>query len=180
MKKPAYPILPFRSFALCLGLALLLGAGPQQTARADATYTVRQSFSVKDLPEGAKQVRGWFWMPEDRPEQRVLDFKVVEAPETMRITRDPKYGRRWLYAETAASPDKPLRVVTEFKLIRKSVKGLADPAKTGPLRDEHRRTFAAELRVDEKHNGGYSEDSDDRRFARRRGEESGDTGAQVF
>jgi transglutaminase-like putative cysteine protease len=122
-----------------------------KSATADATYTIRQSFAVKDLPEGAKRVRGWFWMPEDRPEQRVLDFRVIEAPEKFRMTRDPGYGRRWLYAEAVANSDKPLRVVTEFKLIRKKVSGMADPAKTGPLTDEHRRTFATELRLDEKH-----------------------------
>ena len=128
-----------------------LGAASQQTALADATFSVRQSFSVKDLPAGAKRVRGWFWMPEDRPEQRVLDFRVVEAPESFRITRDPGYGRKWLYADVPANPNKPLRIVTEFKLIRKRVSGMADPAKTGPLTDEHRRTFAPELRLDEKH-----------------------------
>src|SRR3954464_7745914 len=132
-------------------MALVVGPAAPNSAHADTTYTVRQSYSIKDLPEGAKQIRGWFWMPEDRPEQRVIDFRVVEAPESFRITRDPQYGRRWLYAEVAANPDKQLRIVTEFKLIRKRVSGMADPAKTGPLTDEHRRTFAAELRLDEKH-----------------------------
>src|SRR5258707_4590439 len=88
-------------------LTFLLGAASAQTTRADATYTVRQSYSVKDLPDGARQVRGWFWMPEDRPEQRVLDFRVVEAPDSCRITRDSRYGRSWLYAEVAASAGKP-------------------------------------------------------------------------
>src|SRR4051812_3099323 len=151
MKPLAVSIHRHRSFGV-LGIFLLFfGGACAHDALADATYTVRQTFSVKDLPQGAKRVRGWFWMPEDLPEQRVIDFRVVEAPESFRITRDPQYGRRRLYAEVAANPDKQLRIVTEFKLIRKRVSGMADPAKTGPLTDEHRRTFAAELRLDEKH-----------------------------
>jgi transglutaminase-like putative cysteine protease len=105
----------------------------------------------KRSSSGAQRVQGWFWMPEDRPEQRVLDFQVVEGPASLRITRDPCYGRNWLYAEAAADPQKPLRIVTEFKVVRRPVKGMADPEKTGPITDRHRRAFAPELRRDELH-----------------------------
>lgn len=116
---------------------------------ADTTYTVRQTFTVKDVPAGTKKVRGWFWMPEDRPEQRVLELRVTEGPGALRITRDPRYGRSWIYAETAG--DQPLRVVTEFKVLRRKVSGLADATKASPMTEEHRRVFAAALRRDEKH-----------------------------
>jgi len=118
---------------------------------ADTVYTVRQIYTVKDLPQGAERVRGWFWMPEDRPEQRVLELQVLEAPESFQITRDPRYGRSWLYAETAADPEKPLRVVTQFKVLRRTVAHLADAARTRPLTEQDRRAFAAELRHDELH-----------------------------
>ena len=120
-------------------------------AQADTTYIVRQTFTVKDLPADAKQVRGWFWMPEDRPEQKVAEFRVVEAPESFRITRDPGYGRKWLYADAKANADKPLRIVTEFKVVRRSVSGMADEAKAVALTEQDRRAMAAELRRDEKH-----------------------------
>ena len=121
----------------------------QVSIMADTIYTVRQTFSVPDVEKG--HVRGWFWMPEDRPGQKVLDFRIVEAPETLEITRDPKYGRSWLYAEGKADKAKPLKVVTEFKVLRQKISGLADPAKARPLSDEDRRAFPAELRRDEKH-----------------------------
>ena len=89
-------------------------------------------------------------MPEDRPEQRVLDFRVVEAPASLKITRDPRYGRSWLYADVAVDPAKPLHIVTEFKVLRRKVSGLADERQARPLTQEHRRVFAAELRLDEK------------------------------
>lgn len=121
------------------------------SVRADALYTIQQTFSVKDLPAGSKKVRGWFWMAEDRPGQKVLEFRVIEAPESFRITRDPHYGRSWIYAEAAASESKPLRVVTEFKVLREKTSGMAVASKTQPLGEEHRRAFASELRRDEKH-----------------------------
>jgi transglutaminase-like putative cysteine protease len=120
-------------------------------AVGDSLYTVRQSFEVKNLPAGASEVRGWFWMPEDRPEQRVLEFRVVEAPDSLRITRDPRYGRSWLYAEGQADSDRPLRIVTEFKVVREKISGRADAARAGVLTEQDRRAFAAELRLDEKH-----------------------------
>ncbi|GEM_PF-2471341 len=94
---------------------------------ADTIFTVRQTFTVKDVPDSANEVRGWFWMPEDRPEQKVLEFRVVEAPENFKITRDPHYGRSWISADAPADSDKPLPVVTEFKVLRRDVKGMADP-----------------------------------------------------
>jgi len=140
-------ILP--SSLLTIACAFAMPLCVVQTTQADAVYTVRQTFSLKDLPEGSKQVRGWFWMPEDRPGQKVLEFTVLEAPGSFRITRDPRYGRSWIYAESAAG--KPLRVVTEFKVMRQKISGMADASKTRPLTDEHRRAFTMELRKDEKH-----------------------------
>jgi hypothetical protein len=136
--------------AILIGVASLATIGLRES-RADTLFTVRQSYAVTNLPEGAKQVRGWFWMPEDRPEQKVLEFKVTKAPESFRITRDPRYGRSWLHAEVAADASKPLEIVTEFKVLRRAVKGMADESKTRPLTDQDRRLFAAELRRDEKH-----------------------------
>ena len=135
-----------RCFFIACGC--FLAALSQAAPRADAVYTVRQTFTVTNAANG--HVRGWFWMPEDRPEQKVLEFRILDAPDSTRITRDNKYGRSWIYTE-AANSAKPLQVVTEFKLLRRSVSGLADPAKTRPLTDAERRTFAAELRRDEKH-----------------------------
>ena len=118
---------------------------------SETTYSVRHQMTVKDLPADAKRVRIWFWMPEDTAEQKVLDFKIVEAPEGVRITRDPTYGRSWIHADVAADAAKPPKIVTEFRLRRREVRGLADASKTRPLTAEHARTFAKELRLDEKH-----------------------------
>ena len=144
------PMKKFPAIASVLGLALI-GFVDSRAAHGDTIFTVRQSFTVTNVPAGAERVRGWFWMPEDRPEQKVLEFKVTKAPDALRVTRDPRYGRSWLYAEVAANGSKPLEIVTEFKVLRRSVKGMADSSKTRPLTAEDRRAFVAELRRDEKH-----------------------------
>ena len=147
MKRPSnQPPLPAATVSTLVALLGMLACAP---AFADTVFTVKQTFTVKDVPADAKNVRGWFWMPEDRPEQRVLEFRVAEAPASLRITRDPRYGRSWLYAEAAAS-DKPLRIVTEFKVLRRSVSGLADAKNAAAMTEEYNRAFAAELRLDEK------------------------------
>ena len=130
-------------------LSALCAAGCIFSTHADTVFTVRQTFSVPDSEKG--KVRGWFWMPEDRPGQKVLEFKIVEAPESLQITRDQKYGRSWLYAESKSNKDKPLKIVTEFKVLRQNISGMADPSKAGVIKPEHIRAFAAELRRDEKH-----------------------------
>ncbi len=146
------PLPPSRTgLRLLSGLLITAGLLASLKSSADAIYTVRQTFTLKDVPADAKTVRGWFWMPEDRPEQKVLEFRAVEAPASLKLTRDPRYGRSWLHAEAPADPGKPLKIVTEFKVLRRSVSGLADPQKAGPITEEHRRLFAAELRRDEKH-----------------------------
>lgn len=127
-----------------LGLVLSLAS------RADALFDVRQSFAVTNVPAGAARVRAWLWMPEDRPEQKVMDFRIASGPETLRITRDPRYGRSWIYAEIPAERG-PLRVVSEFKLLRRKIEGMARASEARPLSEEARRAFAAELRHDEKH-----------------------------
>jgi transglutaminase-like putative cysteine protease len=137
--------------AAFVALAGLPAGAVEPTPLSSTTYVCRHSLSVKDLPEGAKQVRVWFWMPEDTPEQKVLDFRVAEGPQSTQITRDPEYGRKWVYAEAAADPSKPLRLVTEFTLLRSEVRGMADAAKAGPITDAHRVALARELRRDEKH-----------------------------
>lgn len=140
-----------RAQAIPVAAALIFFAQPSVDARGDTLFTVRQSYQAGELPAGARQVRGWFWMPEDRPEQQVLEFRVVEAPKSLRITRDPQYGRSWLYAESTARADTPFRIVTEFKVLRRKVSGRARADLTGPITEENRRAFARELRRDEKH-----------------------------
>ena len=139
-----------RSLA-CSVLLVVLFTLAACEVQADSIFTVRQSYTVEGISNQTGRVRGWFWMPEDRPEQSVLEFRVVTAPDSFRITRDPRYGRSWLYADVASQSNQPLKIVTEFKVLRRAVKDMADESKAQPLTAAHRRAFALELRRDEKH-----------------------------
>lgn len=126
------------------------GAKPAAAPLSQTTYTAKQTLTVTDLPASAKKVRAWFWVPEDTAEQKVLDFRVTEAPADFRLDRDPKYGRTFLYGEWDAPATAPI-LATEFTVVRRAVKYDLDPAKAGALTDTHRRTFADALRKDELH-----------------------------
>ena len=140
-----------RPVIITFAVLLWIGIISVPSVLGETTFTVRQTYTVTNVPSDAKQVRGWFWMPEDRPDQKVIDFRVVESPESLRITRDPGYGRKWLYADAAVNPAKPFRIVTEFKVIRRDVSGMADAAKARPLTDQDRHVFVEELRRDQPH-----------------------------
>ena len=149
---PKQVLFPLALAAGALAAVAAPGAAESGAAPAplsETTYDVVHTLAVKDLPEGAKEIRVWFWMPEDRPEQKVLDFRITAAPEGVRVTRDPAYGRSWVHV--AAPAGEPLRIETAFALRRREVRGMADASRAGPITGEHRRTFARELRTDELH-----------------------------
>ena len=151
MKAPAHPVVPLDRGFIRLGLIALLCILAGREVQADSVFTVRQSYTVQGVSNQTGAVRGWFWMPENRPEQTVLEFRVVSAPESFRVTRDPRYGRSWLYAEVPGNAAQPLQIVTEFKVLRRAVRDMADESKARPLTEADRRAFALELRRDEKH-----------------------------
>jgi transglutaminase-like putative cysteine protease len=112
-----------------------------------AVYKVEHSLTVKDIPDGAKTVRIWFWFPDDDPDQKVLNYAVTQAPSVYRLTRDPVNGHRYLYAE-ADNPKTTLTLATEFTLRRTAAHIVLEPAKAGPITEAHRRLFAEYLRTD--------------------------------
>lgn len=132
------------------GLVLLAVVVAAPAAGPSATYRVRHSVEVKDLPEGAKKVRVWFWVPDDDGDQKVLDLKLLDDSARAKLTRDPGNGSRYLYAEVE-SPDKPVRIASEFVVRRDACAVEIDPAKAGDLTDSHRRLYAEYLRRDVPH-----------------------------
>ncbi|HEY0073544.1 MAG TPA: hypothetical protein VGB77_05530, partial [Abditibacteriaceae bacterium] len=87
--------------ALCLATAFSTGLtsvtpAAQADTPAQATYSIHHGLTVKDIPQGAKKVRIWFWMPSEDSAQKVLDFAVTQAPAGYKITRDPAYGQQYL------------------------------------------------------------------------------------
>lgn len=142
-------------FAQKTGAALTLAAvavGPTvQAAPASATFSVQHALKVKDIPQGAKKVRIWFWMPQDDANQKVLDFSVTDAPQGHKITTDPAYGRRYLYSEVLEPANGTINVATRFTVNRRAVSTTLDPEKSGALSPDQAQTFSAYLVKDTPH-----------------------------
>src|SRR5262245_53266560 len=136
------------SFASCVaGLLSLVALLPARAEPPSATFRIRHSLQVKDVPADAKKVRIWFWVPDDDDCQKVLDLKLLTAPRGVSFPRDEKYGHRYLYAEVDAPKDSIL-LESEFLLNRKAVTVALDPDRAGELTETHRQLFAEFLRKD--------------------------------
>lgn len=137
-----------RSFACCLFAAALLAVVTARGADPEAaTYRVQHSLTVNKIPAGSKQVRIWFWLPDDDEFQKVLNLDVKSAPGGYQLVRDAGYGHRYLYA-AVKNPKDTANISTEFLLRRNSVSVPVTAGHAEPLTDAHRSLFAEYLRRD--------------------------------
>ncbi|HYE07037.1 MAG TPA: transglutaminase domain-containing protein [Planctomycetota bacterium] len=139
-------------------LAASMAFGPAALAADDAvakptsaTFHVRQSTVLSDIPPGTKLVEWWIAIPGDSRYQDILDFRVVPGPGAWRIVTEPEHGNRFLYVEVADPRTGSLSATVEFTVRRESTAVEVDPAMAGPITDSHRRIFADELRRDAPH-----------------------------
>lgn len=77
---------------------------------------VDHQLNVHDLPQGAKKVQVWFWLPQETSEQHVLGLKVVRKPEKTKVVGDLA-GNRYLCAEVDG-PAGDITLATQFMLER--------------------------------------------------------------
>jgi transglutaminase-like putative cysteine protease len=109
---------------------------------------VRQTVTLKEIPEGSRSVRLWIAIPGDAHAQKLLDLKVSSAPGPWRIERESEHGNRFIYVEVEEPGTKELSVVVDFSVRREPIRERIDPASSGPLTDAHRSLFAEFLRTD--------------------------------
>ncbi len=121
------------------------------TSAPAATYRVKQTVTLSDIPADAGLVRWWIALPDDQRHQEVLDLVVSSAPGTWQMVREPKEGNRFLYLEVPAPATESISATIDFTVRRDTVFTAIDPSKVGPLTDSHRRALAAELRLDAPH-----------------------------
>lgn len=135
------------------------GSGPSGGAAAGlmpakprtAVYDVSHGLTVKDVPQDARKVCIWFWVPTDDEAQRTVSFRIDKAPQAVQIVREPNTGSRFLYAEVDAPAGKEIEIATHFVVERDEVSFKLDPAMAGVLTDGDRLRFADELRTDLPH-----------------------------
>lgn len=136
-------------------------AAPQNSMQVTAapevaesrTYTVTQKVALHDVPTDARSVRLWVPIAGDAAWQRVLDRRVVDAPEGWTFVRQPEGRGDLIFIETSgrAGKDGVIEVVVETVLERESpVVDLGAPAEaaSGASPPFQRELFAESLRTD--------------------------------
>jgi transglutaminase-like putative cysteine protease len=74
------------------------GSNAEKFSPPARTFHFTYTFTVKDIPAGAKRVRVWVPVPQTDEHQKVR-VVAVKAPAKTQMTHDPEYGNRMIYAE---------------------------------------------------------------------------------
>jgi hypothetical protein len=82
------------------------------------TFRFIYNFTVKDIPSGAKRVRVWVPVPQTDQHQTVR-ILAVKAPVKTRMTQEPEYGNRMMYAEIQNSVPGKAEFTLEYKITRR-------------------------------------------------------------
>src|ERR1700676_81814 len=90
----------------------------QKFSAPTRTFRFTYNFTVKDIPSGAKRVR--VWIPVTQTDQhQTVRVLAVKAPVKTRITQEPQYGNRMMYAEIPNSAAGRAEFTLEYKITRR-------------------------------------------------------------
>ena len=82
------------------------------------TFHFTYHFSVDDIPAGAKQVRVWVPVPPSDQHQKVRVLSV-KSPVKMRMTQEPGYGNRMMYADLQNAANGKAEFTLEYEVTRR-------------------------------------------------------------
>ena len=82
------------------------------------TFHFTYSVTVKDIPAGAKRVRVWVPVPQTDQHQTVRVL-AVKAPVKTRMTEEPEYGDRMMYAEIENPASGKAEFTLEYRVTRR-------------------------------------------------------------
>jgi transglutaminase-like putative cysteine protease len=82
------------------------------------TFRFTYNFTVKDIPSDAKRVRVWIPVPQTDSHQTVRVL-AIKAPVKTRMTQDPEYGNRIMYAEVQNPAAGKAEFTLEYKITRR-------------------------------------------------------------
>src|SRR5207253_2106240 len=99
-------------------LAAQATSNAQKFSPPTRTFRFTYNFTVKDIPSGAKRVRVWAPVPQTDQHQtaRVLS---VKAPVKTRMTQEPEYGNRMMYAEIQNSAPGKAEFTLQYEVTRR-------------------------------------------------------------
>jgi len=109
-------------------------------------FEVRQTVKLAPIPGGSRNVRVWVCVPDDTPQQRVLDLSVAQAPAGWRMVTEPEYGNRFLYCEVDDPGGDTVEVVVDY--VAERLEQRARGRDGEELTPVHRQVFAGDLRRD--------------------------------
>ncbi|MGA8537960.1 MAG: transglutaminase domain-containing protein [Terriglobales bacterium] len=104
-------------FPVCQ-LAAQAASNAQKFSPSSRTFHFTYSFTVKDIPSGAKRVRVWVPVPQTDQHQTVRVL-AVKAPVKTRMTQEPEYGDRMMYAEIENPAPGKAEFTLEYKVTRR-------------------------------------------------------------
>ncbi|HEV2732324.1 MAG TPA: transglutaminase domain-containing protein [Terriglobales bacterium] len=104
-------------FSACL-LAAQNTSSTEKFSPPTRTFHFAYNFTVKDIPAGTKRVRVWVPVPQTDQHQTVRVL-AVKAPVKTRMTQDPEYGNRMMYAEIQNSAPGKAEFTVEYQVKRK-------------------------------------------------------------
>src|SRR5437016_4051002 len=85
------------------------------------TFRFTYNFTVKDIPSGAKRVRVWVPVPQTDQHQTVRVL-AVKTPVKTRMTQEPEYGNRMMYAEIQNSAPGKAEFTLEYEVTRQNTR----------------------------------------------------------
>jgi len=99
-------------------LAAQATSNAQKFSPPTRTFRFTYNFTVKDIPSVAKRVRVWIPVPQTDQHQTVRVL-AVKAPVKTRMTQEPEYGNRMMYAEIQNSAPVKAEFTLEYKITRR-------------------------------------------------------------
>jgi transglutaminase-like putative cysteine protease len=109
------------SWSLLLFLTYQLTSQASKTHKfspPSRTFRFTYSFAVKDIPSAAKRVRVWVPVPQTDQHQTVR-ILAIKAPVKTRLTQEPEYGDRMVYADIQNPTADKLEFTLEYKVTRR-------------------------------------------------------------
>jgi transglutaminase-like putative cysteine protease len=99
-------------------LAAQATSNPHKFSPPARTFRFTYNFTVKDIPSGAKRVRVWIPVPQTDQHQTVRVL-AVKSPVKARITQEPEYGNRMMYAEIKNPAQGKAEFTVEYRITRR-------------------------------------------------------------
>ena len=117
MKMPVLPWLLLLFFP-AYQLAAQSPSNAEKFSPPARTFRFTYNVTVKDVPSGAKRVRVWIPVPQTDQHQSVRVLSV-KAPVKTRVTQEPEYGNRMMYAEIENPAAGKAEFTLEYNITRR-------------------------------------------------------------